>query len=38
MNCSKADSGLLMDTKDRDCLAFFYGFLSLYGVLLLTNP
>lgn len=32
MNCSDADSGLLMDTGDRDCLAFFYGFLSLYGV------
>ena len=32
MNCSDADSGLLVDTDDRDCLAFFYGFLSLYGV------
>ena len=32
MNCSDADSGLLMDTKDRDCLSFFYGFLSVYGI------
>ena len=32
MNCSNADSGLLMNTRDRDCLAFFYGFLSVYGV------
>ena len=32
MNCSDASSGLLMDTSDRDCLAFFYGFLSIYGV------
>ena len=32
MNCSSSGNGLLVDTKDRDCLAFFYGFLSLYGV------
>jgi hypothetical protein len=32
MNCSLAGNGPLMDTTDRDCLAFFYGFLSIYGV------
>ena len=32
MNCSDLYSGLLVDTGDRDCLSFFYGFLSLYGV------
>ena len=32
MNCSEEGFGLLLDTSDRDCLAFFYGFLSLYGV------
>ena len=32
MNCSLAGNGPLVDTTDRDCLAFFYGFLSLYGV------
>lgn len=32
MNCSLAGSGPLMDTSDRDCLAFFYGFLSIHGV------
>jgi predicted RND superfamily exporter protein len=32
MNCSESGNGVLMDTKDRDCLAFFYGFLSIYGV------
>ena len=32
MNCSKEGSGPLLDTNDRDCLAYFYGFLSLYGV------
>ncbi|MGB1588624.1 MAG: MMPL family transporter, partial [Poseidonia sp.] len=32
MNCSLAGSGPMVDTTDRDCLAFFYGFLSLYGV------
>ena len=32
MNCSEEGSGPLLDTNDRDCLAYFYGFLSLYGV------
>ena len=32
MNCSLAGGGPLMDTTDRDCLAFFYGYLSIYGV------
>jgi len=32
MNCSLAGNGPLVDTTDRECLAFFYGFLSLYGV------
>lgn len=32
MNCSLAGNGPLVDTTDRDCLAFFYGFLSLNGV------
>jgi len=32
MNCSYAGNGPLVDTNDRECLAFFYGFLSLYGV------
>ena len=32
VNCSLAGNGPLMDTGDRDCLAFFYGYLSLYGV------
>jgi predicted RND superfamily exporter protein len=32
MNCSLAGNGPMVDTGDRDCLAFFYGFLSLYGV------
>ncbi|MCH1540220.1 MAG: MMPL family transporter [Candidatus Poseidonia sp.] len=32
MNCSVAGNGPLLDTTDRDCLAFFYGFLSLNGV------
>ncbi|MBT60878.1 MAG: hypothetical protein CMA63_04920 [Euryarchaeota archaeon] len=32
MNCSTAGNGPLMDLTDRDCLAFFYGFLSLNGV------
>jgi predicted RND superfamily exporter protein len=32
MNCSLAGNGPLVDTTDRDCLAFFYGFLSIYGV------
>ena len=32
MNCSLAGNGPLVDTNDRECLAFFYGFLSLYGV------
>ena len=32
MNCSTAENGPLMDLGDRDCLAFFFGFLSLNGV------
>jgi predicted RND superfamily exporter protein len=32
MNCSLAGNGPMVDTTDRDCLAFFYGFLSLHGV------
>jgi hypothetical protein len=32
MNCSLAGNGPLVDTTDRECLSFFYGFLSLYGV------
>ena len=32
MNCSDASNGPLMDLTDRDCLSFFYGFLSLNGV------
>ena len=32
MNCSLAGLGPMVDTTDRECLAFFYGFLSLYGV------
>ena len=32
MNCSDAGNGPLMDLTDRDCLSFFYGFLSLNGV------
>ncbi len=32
MNCSNAGQGPLLDLKDRDCLSYFYGFLSLYGV------
>lgn len=32
MNCTEDDGGLLMDLTNRDCLAFFYGFLSLNGV------
>tara|TARA_B100000282_G_scaffold136797_1_gene98082 strand:- start:737 stop:1579 length:843 start_codon:yes stop_codon:yes gene_type:complete len=32
MNCSLAGNGPLVDTTDRECLAFFYGFLSLNGV------
>ena len=32
MNCSLAGNGPMVDTTDRECLAFFYGFLSLNGV------
>ncbi len=32
MNCSTAENCPLMDLTDRDCLAFFFGFLSLNGV------
>ena len=32
MNCSTAGNGPLMDLTDRECLAFFFGFLSLNGV------
>ena len=32
MNCSTAGSGPLMDLTDRECLSFFFGFLSLNGV------
>ena len=32
MNCSTAGNGPMLDLTDRDCLAFFFGFLSLNGV------
>ena len=32
MNCTEDSGGLLMDLTNRNCLAFFYGFLSLNGV------
>ncbi len=32
MGCPTAGNGPLMDLTDRDCLAFFFGFLSLNGV------
>lgn len=32
MNCSTAGNGPMMDLADRECLAFFFGFLSLNGV------
>jgi len=32
MNCSTAGSGPMVDLTDRECLAFFFGFLSLNGV------
>ncbi len=32
VGCPNQGSSLFVDTTDRDCLAFFYGFLSLYGV------
>jgi hypothetical protein len=32
MNCTEDSGGLLMDLTNRNCLSFFYGFLSLNGV------
>jgi predicted RND superfamily exporter protein len=32
VGCPNLGSSLFVDTGDRDCLSFFYGFLSLYGV------
>ena len=32
VGCPNLANSLFVDTSDRDCLAFFYGFLSLYGV------
>jgi len=32
VGCPNQGSSLFVDTSDRDCLTFFYGFLSLYGV------
>ena len=31
MNCTEDSGGLLMDLTNRNCLSFFYGFLSLNG-------